>query len=469
MSENLPIISNPIPNIKKQLKTHDINGKLLNKCKFINPKRLKQCGLQCKKNQIYCFAHLNLIQSTPQTDKDLKFKEKVLEFNKLIVPTSLENSKINQRVICPLDPTHTVWEHKLKAHLKKCNILKKENDLQQLQNESKWFELNYNVIDDDGSSLINDNEINNDIWIELMNKWCKQHDEIFLKDLTFDEIEFKLGLNDRFNELSNQKHIRQQSSLIGQLERHSLLPNSNTITIEFGCGRGEFSRYLNKSIDEMSNGEIQNRFLLIDRDNPRLKFDNKIITDCSKTKAITKRLKIDIKDLKLIQSLKEFDSIETEKLEYIGISKHLCGVATDLTLRCILNAQRDDLNFKFNGFLVAMCCRHCCQYNWLLLESKQYLESNFGITKENFNYFRKMFAWATNGVDPKYSEDDIGDHFTNLTFKQREIIGLKMRRILDESRRFAMVNNGFQVELIKYCKRDWSLENTCMIVKSSSL
>lgn len=458
---------------KKQPKTHDVNGTLLNKCKFINPKRMKQCGLQCKKDQIYCYAHLNVLNTQPVTEKEIKLKEKILELNKLIPIDQLDaenkNENDDKRVVCPLDPSHTVWESKLKSHLKKCNILKKQADLEKSQNDSKWYALNYNLKDVESNNDPTDVDINNDIWLELMAGWVGKHDEIFPEDLKLDEIEFKHGLSERFNEVSNQKHIRQQSSLIGQMEKYGLLPGSKCITIEFGCGRGEFSRYLNKSVEEISNGETQSRFLLVDRENPRLKFDNKIVTDSKITPAITKRLKIDIKDLKLVESLKEFNE---EGLEYIGISKHLCGVATDLTLRCILNGVEDDDNFKFNGFLVAMCCRHCCQYDWLLKESKDYLHTRFGINRGNFRYFRKMFAWATNGVDPKYSKDEIGDHFTNLTFNEREIIGLKMRRILDESRRFALLSKGFKVELVKYCKRDWSLEDNCMIVtppSSSSL
>ncbi|GMG40443.1 unnamed protein product [Ambrosiozyma monospora] len=77
-----------------------------------------------------------------------------------------------------------------------------------------------------------------------------------------------------------------------------------------------------------------------------------------------------------------------------------------------------------------------------------------------------MFSWATNGIRPGLSAEDGADHFTGLDFKHREKIGLSTRRILDESRKIAMAQRGFEVELVKYVQSDISLENNCLLIKN---
>ncbi|GMF81054.1 unnamed protein product [[Candida] boidinii] len=109
------------------------------------------------------------------------------------------------------------------------------------------------------------------------------------------------------------KHIIQQSSLIGQLNANNLF-DPKFAYVEFGCGRAELSRYLNRAlIDKQINTvktDEQVEFLLIDRASPSMKFDTKLGKDYNeiKTKSNNKdlnkppkveRLKVDIKDLVL--------------------------------------------------------------------------------------------------------------------------------------------------------------------------
>lgn len=430
---------------------------ILNKCSYINPKKNKQCGLQVRKGQIYCFAHIN-----SQVNGTSIKESEITKLNK--------NGDIIKRIKCPIDNSHSIWEDKLTKHLRICNITKSQQEIEDKDKNIPWFKLDYNI-KDVKNDVESNNEIDQKYWNKLIIELVKKYDEFFKDDeLSLENSEFKQGLEERFKELSNLKHIRQQSSLIGQLINNGLVKSNVDpgIIIEFGCGRAEFSRYFNKAIKEINNDlQASNKYLLIDRENPRVKFDNKIIhdsNDCGINNDVVKRLKVDIKDLKLSEALKEFNSGNTK---YLGISKHLCGVATDLTLRCLINESSDLSDNKLNGCLIAMCCRHCCKYEWLLDDSKKYLYENFNINEGNFNYCRKMFAWATNGVTPGMSQTDIGGHFTGLSFKEREEIGLKMRRILDESRKFAMISKGFDVKIVKYVERDVSLENNCIIIKGN--
>jgi tRNA:m4X modification enzyme len=460
--------------LKKQ-KVDDItiNPKpIINKCAFIKPKNGKKCGLQVRKGQIYCFAHINYGKPNDAKTSEVSIEEsEITRINK--------KGDIIKRVKCPIDPSHTIWEDNMKKHLKICNVIKHKDEIAHKELTCKWFNIDYNVKDVKHFEM--NNEIDYDYWKELIFKWVNKYDEIFEdNEIPLQKIAFKEGLEERFAEVSNQKHILQQSSLIGQLMKNGLINKNEDpgIVIEFGCGRAEFSRYFNKAMNEVykDNNEHSGKYLLIDRENPRLKFDNKIIND-SEEKGFknikVERLKVDIKDLKLIEALKLFQNTgngDNTFNKYLGISKHLCGVATDLTLRCLINLSKDLIDnkflLKFNGCLVAMCCRHCCKHEWLLEDSKKYLQENFDINASNFIYLRKMFAWATNGVKPGMLQTDIGDHFTGLSYEEREKIGLKMRRILDESRKFAMENEGFDVKIVKYVEREVSLENNCIIIKN---
>ncbi|CAI8504889.1 unnamed protein product [Pichia kudriavzevii] len=455
-------------------KRHKVNETniLDNKCAYFKPKNGKRCGLQVRKGQIFCFAHIDVANGTTVKDVSTGVSTKEAEITR-----TDKNGKIIRRVKCTIDPTHTVWEDRLTKHVKNCNVVKKKKEIADMERNVDWFSIDYNVKE---ASIAEATKTDEKEWKTCMHKWIAKHDLIFTDELPLENIQFKQGLEERFAELSNQKHIIQQSSLIGQLINNGLISENENpgIVIEFGCGRAEFTRYFNRAIEEINKNKPHcGEYLLIDRENPRLKFDKKIAADSEakgNQNVKVERLKVDIKDLKLIEALRGFQMQKDSSIvgkEYLGISKHLCGVATDLTLRCLINTTRDislskdDLHLK--GCLVAMCCRHCCKYEWLLTESKDFLREQFEIDETNFIYLRKMFAWATNGVPPGKSKDEVGDHFSGLSIGEREVIGLKMRRILDESRKYAMVKKGFEVKIVRYVERNVSLENNCIIVKNA--
>lgn len=438
---------------KKQKLNNGANSNI-SKCNYINLKKNRRCGLQVRKGQVFCFAHLNTGDNTDNESSSSLDTSKTDRHGKLIT-----------RVPCPFDPSHTVWSNKLTKHLKICNIIKAKETLDFKQKNCDWFDLNHNIKDLESQDDEN-TEIDNNEWKKFMDTCLKIYDEkIGDEQVKFNQLDIKQGLQERFDELENHKHIIQQSSLIGHVlnilnfendkGKAKRKGNFDGTIIEFGCGRAEFTRYFNKAWTDI--GENKNlKYLLVDRENPRLKFDNKITNEGG----IVKRLKIDIKDLVLENAINDLNK---SNKKCIGISKHLCGVATDLTLRCLENSKE---KCDIEGIVVAMCCRHCCNYSILLNESKEYL-LNFKIDANNFKYMKKMFAWATNGIKPGQNKFDGKDHFTGLSLGEREEIGLKMRYLLDKSREYAMEKRGWSVEIVKYCSRDTSLENNCLIVKKS--
>ena len=67
------------------------------------------------------------------------------------------------------------------------------------------------------------------------------------------------------------KHLIQNSSLLGQLDKTGLLENGNTF-VEFGSGRGQLTYWLTKAVGDPSTCQ----FLLVDRASHRHKFDNRL-------------------------------------------------------------------------------------------------------------------------------------------------------------------------------------------------
>lgn len=461
------MIEHPAKRRKKVI----VDNKDMPKCQYVNPKNHRKCGLQVRKGMKYCFAHISIMEH------DANAESKIFRINK-------KGEKVG-RIPCPLDPRHTIWADKLRSHLGKCNAVRKKREIKYKQDNCAWFDEDINVKGEKlgGDMKLRDERIDYDDFKQFIDHSLIKYHEYFNNkpELKLDQKKYKEGLEERFGELENKKHLTQQSSLIGQLVKYDLF-SKKSLYVEFGCGRSELSRYLNRALydhdfKDPTEDEYGTRFLMVDRDSPRLKMDKKIVEDVEHfgkgkwLKPEVHRLKVDIKDLVLANSMEDFVKKDktTKVSNYIGISKHLCGVATDLTLRCLVNSIQDEKSkgtkqdFKFKGFLVAMCCRHCCYYPWLLKESKEFLKKNFDIDESNFKYLRKMCPWATSGCNCSCKSDG-HEHFSGMSLEEREKVGLKMRRILDTSRCYAMEQKGFHVHLVNYVPRDVTLENNCMVI-----
>ncbi|KAI5967723.1 TRM13 [Candida margitis] len=387
-------------------------------CEYLLPKKNKRCRMLRKKQNKYCSEHM--IHDTTSSQK---------------------------RIPCPLNPNHTVWEKDLTLHLEKCNARPETN-------HDPWYVENYN------------HALRNSTQVTLFDNGGPQHDENFYREL-LDKIQFKPlkriigeheGLSKHLEEKTNQKHIIQQSSIIGNLKRLGLLSSDN-FYVEFGCGKGELSRCVNQCVlyDSSECGPNYG-FGLIDRGTNRLKADNKIIQDSEpfKAKPVIKRSKIDIKDLNVDKFLED---IRPNKV--VAVSKHLCGAATDLTLKSLLNSNLFE-NATFGGVLLAMCCRHVCFGDEFLPKSKEYLYNLGFNTTQSIKVLKKMVSWGVNLNDDERNNKDSG-----LCSKQRYEYGIKARRIIDESRIHALksiLGDEYNVEIFWYVDTDITKENVCLSI-----
>ncbi|KAK9149119.1 hypothetical protein Scep_007876 [Stephania cephalantha] len=292
-----------------------------------------------------------------------------------------------------------------------------------------------------------------------------------------------------------EKHVLQQASILGNLEEFGVLepPEKRSASdngsmgsdeaipavVEFGAGRG----YLTQMLADCYG--IRKVFL-VERRSYKLKADRSLR---QKESLVLERLRIDIEDLDL-------NSIEAlSAAPYLAIGKHLCGPATDLTLRCCLHKQctqpetvRTTNTSHLRGLAVAACCHHLCQ--WKHYINKNYL-SNLGIKKEEFHAVTWFTSWAvdadhgsdlSNMVERGSSLDSIisisgkSSHHMDagsveeivrtIPAVERAALGFMCKDIIDIGRLMWLKDLGLEAELVKYVPSNISPENHLLIAKS---
>lgn len=397
------------------------------KCGFYMSQKKRYCGMSTRSGATFCLEHLT------------------------------EGSE-RARVPCPLDPNHTVWASNLARHVKKCNKLKQQH----ANDNEPFYARDLNVLPAaSGGAAAAPPEAAVLGTIAVL----ERIDTARLAEPRLDCKTNEYMETHRCAEVvANTKHARQQSSLIQHMLEHGLL--DQTCFVEFGCGRAELSRYVHQVA--LQGPANEPRFTLIDRASNRMKFDSKFRDDyerlrgCAPRSAITRRARIDIKDLQL-------DPLLEAGSDYVAVSKHLCGVATDLTLRCLANSTRLS-GSGLRGVCIAMCCRHVCDADQYV--NRAYLESL--LEGESLSYgdffagLRRMCSWATSGRREGAVAAETGGHFTNLPLEKREQLGFLARRVVDEGRRRwlqeTLGGDRYEVELVRYTTLDVSLENVAMLM-----
>lgn len=449
-------------------------------CGFFLERKKRNCRMQRRADSKFCSEHL--VVSVAESENENKDKN------------GLEQQENKARVPCPNDDRHTIWAKDLEKHLKKCRGV--------IRTAEPWFVENINLklhsdsdsgpADSDQAGLGDEQEIG--ILMSDKELYCTYIP--ILKQLSYPELRLvkcnHSGLDNRLKEVQIKKHAIQQSSLIGYLKASNLLSSRQHYYLEFGCGKAELSRFVNLSILEDLKKEsadaaaskreaeqVSYGFGLIDRGVNRMKMDPKMIKDYiemefdEQSKPEIHRTRIDIKDLDLDRFMKQFEHAKLQEKKVVCISKHLCGVATDLTLKCLLNSSiltgKDTPGFQFQGLLVAMCCRHVCSYDQLLPQSRTYLATKGFADKTSFLILKKMASWAVNGRMEGMKDSEGTEHPSGLTILERESLGQLARRLIDESRLYAIKElldeSKYEASIHWYVDRDITLENVCLNVK----
>ncbi|XP_042808970.1 tRNA:m(4)X modification enzyme TRM13 homolog isoform X2 [Panthera pardus] len=379
-----------------------------------------------------------------------------------------EEENARKRILCPLDPKHTVYEDQLAKHLKKCNSREKPKP---------------------------------DFFIQDINAGLKDETEIPeqlvpISSLSEEQLENLI------------KKLRKASE--GNIEKLKLL-GPRRCFVEFGAGKGKLSHWVDIALKDAEKVH----FILVEKVTTRFKVDGKH----RKKNSVFERLQIDIQHL----CLNKIPLLSKEKLPVVGIGKHLCGVATDLALRCLVETyaasceerneeplakrrKNDKTDKEINplakegneknvpekwtpvaGIVIALCCHHRC--DWRHYVGKEYFRA-LGLGAVDFHYFQRMSSWATCGMrktsleasnvtskrkdkhsDDSEEHDDGGCRITDdsteslpglLTVEEKKKIGHLCKLLIDQGRVEYLQQKGFSPALQYYTDPLVSLENVLL-------
>lgn len=240
-----------------------------------------------------------------------------------------------------------------------------------------------------------------------------------------------------------RKHLLQTSSIIGIMKDQDFL-KANTCYIEYGAGKAALTFWLASAIKTLVNAKV----LVVDRASHRHKKDNQI-----RDRDLVERIRADIADLDLkgLEIPSKYESL-------VGVSKHLCGAATDLTLKCMVQGNLN--NVKSTNFIICVCCHHRC--SWSTFVGKEWFISK-GIDRKVFNIMIKIVSWCTCGDG--LNRDKIRTNEKESERKEKEQIGWKCKRLIDHARLKYMNDNNYDSKLSFYAEKTTTLENVCITGK----
>lgn len=326
------------------------------RCQYIVPRKKRSCRMLVKSGNTFCGEHAN--QEGPISN------ENASDLHALRVP-------------CPLDNKHTVLKSKLATHLAKCGA--------KPTLRPDYCQGGINV-PKAGSKTISHKpmtiaRITDDQLMGVIGKVEHVYEQ-YVQDKITSNIHnheaLKQELAQSFYGPSVLKHLKQNASLLGLLEQANLLQD-DSIFIEFGSGRGLLTFWLTQAVPNTNKCD----FILVDRASHRHKFDNKLR---DKEGFSIERIRTDIQDL----YLPKVPSIQSSDKGVVGVSKHLCGAATDLTLRACQQLKQG----RLKGLMIALCCHHRC--DWNLFAGCDYLQE-LGFVPDEFSLLCGLTSWATCG------------------------------------------------------------------------
>ncbi|KYR01531.1 hypothetical protein DLAC_01524 [Tieghemostelium lacteum] len=338
----------------------------------------------------------------------------------------------NNIITCPNNPKHYVFEKNLQKHLKGCLVENLES--------SRYYKKDVNSLrNNDIKSL--PRVILSKITTETLEAMALKIDYLFSKCYP-NGLKISNSIHSSFDRIFKDgrilKHIQQESSMVSILDSRGLL-SKDYLYLEFGSGSGKLSNHLFQALDKHSKGHI-----LIDRQKLKsLSNADRFIkheTNC----AYFERLLIDIRHL----DLGNIDILKSDISNFVVISKHLCGMATDLTLNSLdtLFQQYPHLKLNFKGLGIATCCHHLCDYDNYI--NQQFIADELKLTAEEFQILCSISSWAT--LSQSVENEQLStttsttttttttttDYNSDYVFtkKRKEVLGYSAKRIIDFGR-----------------------------------
>eukprot|EP00941_MAST-03F_sp_MAST-3F-sp1_P005261 g5261.t1 len=320
------------------------------------------------------------------------------------------------------------------------------------------------------------------------------------------------------SDITLSKHARQHKLLLNQIvEREMIHQNSCNCFVEMGCGKAKFSDFINnylvaKAKQNLTENETKHKcddrplkhrriesipirlpnYILIDR----MKFRSKKKADHHIRGTIRKfreflneknitsplqggevfRITDDIRNVS-VNKIQEIQKCGSES-NLIFTSKHLCGPALELALRCASEASQNKYSTKV---VFGTCCHHLLSYNTCY---KNFFDVS-GFSANDVDVMAKATSWATLSLKTKHHSSDekkkeVGENKAEMTpsvaaellpLKREEMkqFGRNCKLLFDYSRTKWLrdVANFTNVAMVKYCSTNITPENIAIVASSS--
>nr|CCA14744.1 tRNA guanosine2'Omethyltransferase putative [Albugo laibachii Nc14] len=428
---------------RNERKTNAINNENWNGCMFKIKGKNRFCNIPRISGSTFCGNHIPN-ELTSSANESLK-----------------KRNGNRHRVPCPLDPSHTVYAFDVGKHIKICTKFKEQKTCANLLGYKENINSGYNsqtypwehTFDGRSQTACTPQLLDRLLSIDhgaLLSRIEAAFNE-YVEDIPmqhFEQSHCSTLLHQKIQQGAHQnslRHIQQQGSILGNIESTMSLTSSH-VFMELGAGRGMLSYATAQAFSA-------NEFILIDRAASRGKADHRIVTTVDDPVKNTKpdqfnirraiRVKIDIRHL----NIAAIPQVNGKPLVFI--SKHLCGVATDLSLRAISHLISDSsAKTCVDGVAIALCCHHMCSWDDYINPS---LILQMGFQADDYWFLKKMTSWATCklATDKSSVQEKLG-----LSPMQRARIGISCKRLLDTGRVLFLRSLGLQAKLVYYCRND---------------
>ena len=424
----------------------------------------------------------------------------------------------DEYLICPYDPKHRILKHKYKNHLKVCNTLSNKKNLE----NNEWYIKEFNKAKPDKNHILpNDEELNKlynikfelisseefehyikiilksyEIAKNLYDKYIKDNDlenyvnktlnvNLKNKDIYYSISGINVDIDNDLKHTEQRQHLEKhsiQNEALSDLVFKSGLMNKdseNIIVVEFGAGKGGLSEAINKENNDKAI------YILLERAGVRFKKENKNQKYHSirfKTDIINFNLNyIDNLD-KITKEEKQKKLLEEKGYNIIGIAKHICGCAFDISLTSIFNYSQQE---KIKGLVMATCCHHICRVE--LLNHLYYYTDTLNLNLKEIIFLFKSTSWLFSHdeiqkiKEEKFKKDNKDkneiiiedekiknkEQINNIFQKynlDRKYIGILAKYIIDIGRCICLIDKGFSKTLyLKYCSNSITTENNVIL------
>ena len=302
------------------------------------------------------------------------------------------------------------------------------------------------------------------------------------------------------------KHRTQQASIAGHLEQLGALVSPPAALVEFGAGSGFLSAAISAAFP---GATARSTYYLVDRATPPLRRgDKRIAARCL-------RVNCDLADLWLPGLVADRDALrdagprpvapppcrgaraqggrgalalpESTATDgaggappggIVGIGKHLCGEATDLSLRCFAASFcAADASVLPEFLAVAPCCYHRCR--WSSLAGRSALEAA-GISRSMFRLAARLSPMghdaATRGdvgnaggsreeADAKAGAEKAGDEDEEDGAAIKRDVAKLFIRLVNAARARYLVDLGWAPRIVRYVPSAVTPQNTLILAK----